>query len=573
MTQRTAFVGALMAGTFLAGNAWAATIEVRNGGSIQAAINKAGPGDTILVQPGTYSPFEINRDNITIRSAVPGGAHVVATGSRQPAIASYGQNNIAVLDFRLTSKNGDGVKIGGSASRDVQNIQFKGNTVETAALDGLKFFQAKNLQLVGNTIKVAGTARNGNGDGGVDFVGVDNSTVRNNEITRTFGHACFMMKGGSNGNTVTGNNFSGCERDGITVGGFTDRNLMDASDKGLEAHGNKITGNRIQAGSGKCPVYSHKAAGNTLAGNQLLGGRAGCSSAGGGAVVDLVNAGAGTGSTWEGGIGEDSIAGGAGSEAVYQPVSATTNNAACSLSSIVHGMGGGGASVGSIVNGAGEALMGAITGSFGSIVSGLGGMFGGGGGRASEKMQKAQQVQLFFQSVCDAQMASGIGTNVVGTAGGISSGVGDTLRLSNEADVNKAYQGGASADLSPAESLAYQQDLRARTDAARRNALETAEKDAAAQKEYAKMADEALELSQSAHGQTSAIQAQAQLDRAREGAAASRASTQLAFEHARLMTEEEQRAGERLGMQRRDRLYRRLAPENAPPVQPFQMFQ
>lgn len=288
-----ALTAALLAGTFLTGSAHAETINVGSGESIQSAINRAGVGDTVVVAPGTYAPFQINKDGITVKSAVPGGAHIVAKGGNQPAIAAYGHSNIAVLDFRLSSLNGDGVKIGGNASRDVSNIQFVGNTVETAAKDGLKFFQIKGLKLNNNTINVAGTSLNGNGDGGIDFVGVDNSTVQSNKIARTYGHACLMMKGGSNGNTVSGNSFRGCERDGITIGGFTDAHLLDKSDRGLEAHGNTVTGNEIQAGSGKCPIYTHKAANNTVRGNELMGGGGGCSNAGGGVLVEMASVGAG----------------------------------------------------------------------------------------------------------------------------------------------------------------------------------------------------------------------------------------------------------------------------------------
>jgi hypothetical protein len=560
MKTRITFTAAMLAGTFLAGNAWAATIEVRDGGSIQAAINKAGSGDTILVQPGTYSPFEANRNGITVKSAVPGGAHVIATGGNQPAIASYGQDNIAILDFRLTSKNGDGVKIGGSASRDARNIQFTGNTVESAAKDGLKFFQIKGMNLSNNTIKNAGTARNGNGDGGIDFVGVDNTVVKSNEIVKTFGHACFMMKGGSNGNTVTGNKFMGCERDGITVGGFTDANLMDSSDNGLEAHGNTVTGNEIQAGAGKCAFYYHKASNNTVSGNQTSGGRSGCSNSGGGGSVQLSNAGANSsGTTYEDGESTGESSGGGWDKASGE------------TAQLVSGGDSGGLCDSTMANAASAAAS-----AFGVISSIT--------GRATAGLQVAQQIQLLAQTLCHTEevdlqtdqlteqrrMNASIGSNTAGSAGSISNGVSDTVKLNKDSDLGERYQNGASADMTPDESLSYFQELKANTDTARRNALETAAMNAAAEKEYAKMADDALTLSQSAQGPTAAQQAQTQMDRAREGAAASRISTQIAFDHARLMTEEEERAAERMGQQRRDRLYQSEETESP---QPFKLFQ
>jgi hypothetical protein len=205
-------------------------------------------------------------------------------------------------------------------------------------------------------------------------------------------------------------------------------------------------------------------------------------------------------------------------------------------------------------------------------------------GRATAGLQVAQQIQLLAQTLCHTEevdlqtgqlseqrrMTAGIGSNAVGSSGSISNGVGDTVRLNRDRDLGERYQEGASADMTAHESLIYHQKLRMNTDAARRNALETAARNAAAEKQYAKMADDAMALSQSAQGQTSAQQAQTQMDRAREGAAASRNSTQIVFDHAQLLAEEENRASERMGLQRRDHLYRIKASE-AP--QPFKLFQ
>jgi hypothetical protein len=185
------------------------------------------------------------------------------------------------------------------------------------------------------------------------------------------------------------------------------------------------------------------------------------------------------------------------------------------------------------------------------------------------KQLKIQGRQLEAQQ----HMIESIGTNAVAVAGSVSAAVLGSLGLMRGADVDERYQTGASADMTPDESLAYREDLRTRTDQARRQALETAAMNVEAEQEYSRMADEALALSQSAPGQTAALQALAQLERAKEGAASTRASTQVALEHARLMAEEEDRAGERLALQRRDRLYRRLDTEGTASAQPFQMFQ
>ena len=549
MENRLTFTAALLAGTFLASSAGAATIEVYEEQSIQDAINKAGSGDTVLVQPGTYSPFDINKDNITVKSAVPGGAHVVATGNNQPAIAAYGQSNIAILDFKLTSYKGDGMKVGGSPGHMAKNILVEGNVVETAWLDGLKAFQASNVSMIGNTIKVsgsggiAGKAGNPNGDGGVDFVQVVNSEISDNVISSQ-GWACMMVKGGSGNNKITDNDMVKCSVNGLDMAAPTGGKSAAANKTGMIAFDSTVSGNT--GGGTGCAVKLHEKTHNIkLEGNDFTGST--CDSgSGNGATAQGANGIPGT--TYAGG----QSTGGGSSESGGSQYGGSQ-------------YGGMTATLVSSSSGGGDFM---CSGSFGSLalaaVDGVISMLGG--GRASQVAQGLQIKEAVVANFCAAQMndklneqiieqrrmTAGIGGNVAGKAGSISNGVGDTLELSTEKDMEDRYQSGASGDLSPDDSLAYHKDLKASTDKARRNALETAAKNAEAEKEYSKMADDALELSQSAQGQTGAIQAQTQMERAKEGADASRASTQVAFEHARLMTEEENRANERLAQQRRE---------------------
>ena len=54
----------------LATPAYAKTIHVHPGQSIQAAVDKANPGDTIIVEPGTYQELvEIQTDGIHLRGS------------------------------------------------------------------------------------------------------------------------------------------------------------------------------------------------------------------------------------------------------------------------------------------------------------------------------------------------------------------------------------------------------------------------------------------------------------------------------------------------------------------------
>jgi hypothetical protein len=633
MSTRITFSAALLAGTVLAGSAWAATINVGAGESIQSAVDRAGAGDTVVVAPGTYSPFQINRDGITVKSSVPGGAHVVAKGSNQPAIASYGQNNIAVLDFRLSSLNGDGVKIGGNASRDAQDIQFSGNTVETAAKDGLKFFQIKGLRLTSNTLKVAGTARNGNGDGGIDFVGVDNSAVQANRVERTYGHACLMMKGGSSGNTVSGNSFRGCERDGVTIGGFTDANLMDSSDRGLEAHNNSITGNEIQAGSGKCPIYTHKAANNTVRGNELMGGGGGCSNAGGGALVELAGIGAGGSSSLSPSTSygtdwlETAVQNMASRGLSPEQIKAQFENQGITLTSeminalitgtvganlglqgaiadALRGYGGGSLTgiqdylinqgwlqaedllrefvpdlsgyLGGFTGGNWgcnmKAALASVAGVAGSAVNGL---FTG--GRSTVWAQITQIFTEYQKAMCDeerarlqARVVQGMTTNPAEKSPEIIWQTTAPMKAYDAGKMSQDYIAASRKPMTAKESAAAMEAIRSRSDAASVYAAQQAVENAKRQQELATIASQSMGAVMAAPGPTAATQGLAGIVVTQMAQQSAQAATDSAFAVRALEAQEEQRAGERMGMMRRDRLYRSEAGE-AP--QPFKLFQ
>lgn len=278
--NRKTFSAVLLAGTFLASGAGAGTITVSNGQSIQAAIDRAGAGDTVLVSPGTYSPFKITKDGITVQSSVPGGAHIVATGSGQPAVASYGQGNIAVLDFRITSKKGDGMKIGGSPGRMAKNITIEGNTIESAWLDGIKMFQADRVSVEGNDIKMSGAAgsagkgANGNGDGGIDWVQVVNSEMIDNSVVSR-GWACAMVKGGSGNNVISDNDFVQCEVNGLDMAAKTTGKAGAANKSGMIAFDSTVEGNSIDGGRG-CAIKLGNATKNIkLASNDVGGSNCG----------------------------------------------------------------------------------------------------------------------------------------------------------------------------------------------------------------------------------------------------------------------------------------------------------
>jgi hypothetical protein len=78
--------------------AQAKTIDVMPGQSIQAAINSASPGDTIVVHPGTYREnVNVNKNNITLRGS---GASSEGTVLVPPKNASGPMGGIGIGVFK-----------------------------------------------------------------------------------------------------------------------------------------------------------------------------------------------------------------------------------------------------------------------------------------------------------------------------------------------------------------------------------------------------------------------------------------------------------------------------------------
>jgi len=106
---------------------YAAVIHVSNGESIQAAVNKASSGDTILVAPGTYrETVYIDKENITLQGEIIKGKRAWLDGG--------GKLNDGILAA------GNGVSISGFAVKG-----YKGNSIMTQG--------ANNYRIVDNYVQ------------------------------------------------------------------------------------------------------------------------------------------------------------------------------------------------------------------------------------------------------------------------------------------------------------------------------------------------------------------------------------------------------------------------------------
>ena len=150
----------------------AATLDVREGESIQAAVKKAQPGDVVLVHPGTYhQTVYIDKDNITLRGVVKDGEWPILEGDGKLNDAVlYSGNNITVEWLKIMHFKGNAIM--GQAGN---NFVIRNNWVVDTGVYGIFPQLGKNGLVERNILS-------GIEDAAI-YVGMsDNIDVRSNEV-------------------------------------------------------------------------------------------------------------------------------------------------------------------------------------------------------------------------------------------------------------------------------------------------------------------------------------------------------------------------------------------------------
>jgi parallel beta-helix repeat protein len=145
-----------------AGNRGGDTITVPKGGDIQGAINRADPGDTVLVGPGTYKgPVTITTDRVSLIGAGAKETWIVPPGGKHPSwgIGVVGNRNNPVTGVLIKGLTVDGfrdfgVAGGGTMSLSVRNVHAVDNGEY-----GITAFHSQGAQFFSDTTW-------GNGDAG-----------------------------------------------------------------------------------------------------------------------------------------------------------------------------------------------------------------------------------------------------------------------------------------------------------------------------------------------------------------------------------------------------------------------
>src|SRR5712691_6796539 len=159
----------------LATPAYAKTIHVHPGQSIQAAVNKANPGDTIIVEPGTYQELvEIQTDGIHLRGsgASPDGTVLEPPAGNKTNDCSMGDpsanNGICVVGSFQGGAPVKDVTVSGIMVQNFPSIGIVGLNTETLTVAhsfaagngqyGIASFDGSHPRLLYNTATGAGEA-------------------------------------------------------------------------------------------------------------------------------------------------------------------------------------------------------------------------------------------------------------------------------------------------------------------------------------------------------------------------------------------------------------------------------
>jgi Ca2+-binding RTX toxin-like protein len=164
---------------------------VGNGGftTIQAAVNAAASGDTIVVAAGTFAGATVSKELTIIGSGSGAGGTTITTGINQygfdvtgnvDATAGDGQATVTIQGFKFTG-NQVGVHVSSTATLDhlvVQNSDFAGNTIHGIGT-GSGAFGLDAVDIVNSTFEQNGNGSQ-NGDGDIVLFGFDgNALIKN----------------------------------------------------------------------------------------------------------------------------------------------------------------------------------------------------------------------------------------------------------------------------------------------------------------------------------------------------------------------------------------------------------
>ena len=128
------------------------TLTVAAGGSIQAAVDAARPGDTVLVEPGLYrQTVLVDADRITLRGLVRDGARAVLDGGMEltDAVIASG-HGFTIEGFALRDYTSNGITVHGATG-----VVFRDLAIERTGLYGVYPVECRDVLVEGVVVSGA----------------------------------------------------------------------------------------------------------------------------------------------------------------------------------------------------------------------------------------------------------------------------------------------------------------------------------------------------------------------------------------------------------------------------------
>ncbi|WP_299399152.1 right-handed parallel beta-helix repeat-containing protein [Pelagibius sp.] len=309
-----------------------ANFEVIEGESIQAAIDAASDGDTILVGPGTYDENLTIDKQITLIGAQSGidptggggrgGAETVINGN---IAVTVGADNATIDGFTLNKGAGNvGISLeAGATDITIQNNILNGGAVDDFSAGTRGIINADNG---GNTgLTVSQNSFSGWRTGLYVEEGAPGAVISGNDFDGNLVGLAFEEP---DGQVVTGNSFTNNQQEGIGLGAkdgsrevVLDGNTFAGNGGqpvGVYSDGDGITVTSNDAGTGGVLVLQDGATDVELLGEGGLSvtGNSGDNEITGNNGANALD-GAGGADTLAGGFGDDSLVGGEGNDVLY----------------------------------------------------------------------------------------------------------------------------------------------------------------------------------------------------------------------------------------------------------------
>lgn len=144
-------LGAVVALTF-AGPGRADTVEVEANGSIQAAVDAAVSGDTILIRRGTYSE-NVTLSGRTDLTIVARGATLRSADGADAALTIERCDGIRVMGLRIDAGSGGGVDV-----VDSDDVTISRNRITVDAGVGIEAHGCTRLRIARNVLATTGAS-------------------------------------------------------------------------------------------------------------------------------------------------------------------------------------------------------------------------------------------------------------------------------------------------------------------------------------------------------------------------------------------------------------------------------